>query len=455
MPGRPVPEARHFALTFLAYLAFVVYGSMVPLDCRSVPLSEALGRFQTACRMPIRVESRSDWATNILLFIPLSFLGMAALCVDRPRPIGLIAGPIVPVVCMALSAAIEFAQIYVRSRTTSPRDIVAETIGGTIGTALWLAAGPRLTAWARRLRSLGGGEDLASWLLPGYFAFVVLVHLMPLDLTISPVELYHKYRGGGIRLVRFASTAGSPWGAAAGLAWSAAYFAPLGVLLALRRDRGLRDWPRVLGLGLLASGLVEGLQLFVVSRTTDASSVVIGGLSVLAGWAAARHGRRWRPLAPEAVALLGGRRGLRVAATASWCGVLLWANWWPFDFELDAASLARRLDQVSWIPLADYYAGTELNAFDQILRKGLLSLPVGVALATARPGEGRGRAGRRAFLAGMALAAALELGQLALPGRCPSVTDVIIGGAGAWLGCASMLRLRAATRGSCNLVSSR
>ena len=79
MTTAPAPAARHYAWLAAAFAAFALYGSLVPLDYRPLPWDEAQRRWAEVCAQPIRVESRSDWAANILLFVPLGFFGMAGL----------------------------------------------------------------------------------------------------------------------------------------------------------------------------------------------------------------------------------------------------------------------------------------------------------------------------------------------------------------------------------------
>lgn len=144
----PAPAARHYAWLAAAFAAFALYGSLVPLEFRPLPWEEAQRRWQEVCSQPVRVESRSDWAANILLFIPLGFLGMAALCADRRRTADWWAVP-TAAVCSGFSCLLEFLQLYFPPRTSSLDDIVAESIGAVVGIVLWVAAGRRLTRGAR------------------------------------------------------------------------------------------------------------------------------------------------------------------------------------------------------------------------------------------------------------------------------------------------------------------
>src|SRR5262249_24853970 len=159
----------------------------------------AVERFHKIPFLNIGIESYSDWVANILLFIPLGFLGMATFCVDRRRGLGTWLLSVFWIVLLfALSVSIEFTQIFFPPRTVSQNDIQAETLGAIFGPILWLLAGQILTAWVRKTwNSMNQFGQAALW-LPGYLAILVFIHVMPLDLTISPVEVYHKWKEGKI-----------------------------------------------------------------------------------------------------------------------------------------------------------------------------------------------------------------------------------------------------------------
>jgi glycopeptide antibiotics resistance protein len=441
----------------LGFLALLVYGSLVPFDYRPVPWGEAVARLRAACALPVRVESRSDWAANVVLYVPLGFLSLAALAVDRRWPAGLAWGLLVVPACAALSAAIEFTQLYFPPRVTSLNDIVANAGGAAVGVFVWLTMGERLTGWLRRFWSgLGTYRGWALRSLAAYLAVLVLVETTPFDLTLSPVDLYHKYRAGRVRWVPFAAGEVGPFDMIQKSLVNIAYFLPAGVLLAGlpgRPWRHPRHWPRVLAAGLAMAAGVELLQLFVYTRFFDVTDIFTGGFAVLTGWALALACGWLRPPASPAPTAHGsgvtqprrpeGRAlGLRIVTLLGWLGLLVFVNWQPFNFNPSRAFAAHRLRQLSWVPFADYSQGNYLNAFDQIAQKAVLFVPVG-ALLTA------GSAGRRwarplVLIAAADLAAGLEAGQLMLPTRYASITDVLIETFGAWIGFAVAGRARAA-----------
>ena len=67
----------------LAYLCFVIFGSLVPLDFHAHPLAEAWQTFLGGGTGSTLV-SLADRATNILLSVPLAFFGFGAFATRTP-----------------------------------------------------------------------------------------------------------------------------------------------------------------------------------------------------------------------------------------------------------------------------------------------------------------------------------------------------------------------------------
>jgi VanZ family protein len=417
-------QRKHYFWSFIAFFAIAIYGSLVPFQFTPLPWREAAARFARTPFLSLAIESRSDFVANILLFIPLGFCAMGLMLVDRRGPgLKLAWAAVVAVSLCLLSVAIEFTQVFFPPRTVSQNDILAETIGGVIGVVLWLFVGQVATNWARRLWSAWDRENLVTVLLPKYFLFLVLIHLMPLDLTISPALIYRKFEAGRIVLVPFQSRNWPETGRKALM--QLVYYAPLGVLLGLLPQRYrhcLGSWPRILVIGLLLAGIMEILQIFVYTRGADVTDALLGGASVFSGWALGRLlvTRGWQDRPPA---------WLKWAALAIWVVAALVAEWRPFNFTINNAELIERLGQVGLVPFADYYAGTDYNSFDQFLHKALLFFPLGVILTLGWRLRVSGTVGLALLAAAM-----LEAGQLMLPKRHASVSDVLVLTFGAWIG---------------------
>ena len=65
---------RSITIVAAIYLLFVFYGSWVPLKFRYMPLTDAWLAFRSLPFFEQSILSATDWATNFLLLIPLTFL---------------------------------------------------------------------------------------------------------------------------------------------------------------------------------------------------------------------------------------------------------------------------------------------------------------------------------------------------------------------------------------------
>ncbi len=422
------PSARAFAWMAFACAAFVVYGSLVPFHYRPLPEGEALLRWRLVCAAPLTFGSLTDWAQNVLLFIPLGFALMAAACVDRPWPVGLIAVAFVLPVCVLLSAAVEFGQLYFPPRCSSLNDVAAESIGAAVGALVWLVAGQRLTEAARRQWAGLATHGWAARVLPASLALVVVLQLLPLDLTLRPPEIYHKIKAGHVHLLPFVSYLANPAAGLAKLVWTVALFFPVGLLLARLPGKRWASATRVLLAGFTLTAAIEFMQLFVESRSCDTTDILIGTLAVLGGWTFA-----WR-------SALAGDPNPGWLMLGGWITLLVVLNWIPFNFSADFADLKLRMLCLSPIPFRDYQQSTPFQALEEMLKKIVLWVPVGALLFLSLRRSERGFTAPTALLMALAFAVVIEAGQLFLPTRWPSVTDVVLETGGAWLGLAGARR---------------
>ena len=181
------------------------------------------------------------------------------------------------------------------------------------------------------------------------------------------------------------------------------------------RAGGRAAW-EVLGLGVVAAAGAEFVRLFVVTHSCDATDVATNGLAVLCGW--------W-------VGISGRRPAVSVLAAAGWIVALAYLNWFPFDFHFDGTALAR-WREISWAPFADYMRSSYLETAQGVADKVIQFLVLGILLAASgRTFEVRGWA---TIAAAGVLAVLFEGGQLCLPTRFASVTDVLVETSSAGLG---------------------
>lgn len=434
-------------LTAGVYLFFVIYGSLVPFDFRWVPPAEAWARFRSIPYLKLDIGSRADWIANILLFIPLSFLWLGALAPRGRAGARALTSGFVWIACVALSVGIEYAQVYVPPRTVSLNDVVAEMLGAGTGIAAWWVAGERALAALGRWRALRGETGLAEWLLWPYLLLLAAYNLLPLDLTLSLYNLGEKWKAGRIVLLPFASPVTDPLQRVYGPAVEALLWLALAALWILSGRGGpLVAWCVTV---LVATGIAVA-QIFVYSRVSDVTSLLSAAAGAAAGvWLAARLPHRLRGAAAPGAAegraaasggspLLGRGALLGLVACVGWSLILLVASWYPFDFQIDPATSHARLHLLKAVPFLTHDSGMEHPVLTEVLHKAVSFAPLGASLAIACAGV-RGRLARSVCAAGsLALVACaavgIELGQVFLPSRFPSLTDAAIEWFGGALG---------------------
>lgn len=292
--GKSCPERReapysahrgHRFLAFLAYLAFVVYGSLVPFDYRDHSLHQALEQFRHIAYLNLGVASRADWIANIVLYVPLAFLGCVSILGLRAerrsrRTLGVL---FVFALCVGVAVAVEFTQIFFAPRTVSLNDLLAETLGTLIGIALWSLRRQQIAdLWDAFAR--GGRQSVVAAATAYGVAYVVL-SLFPYDFVLSGHELAWKPASGNQGWL-IASGCGSWLRCGAGLVGDAVAIAPLGLFLGLLAPAA--NYRKVFWAGVLLGVVLELLQLFLASGVSQGLSVIMRGLGLMGGVAAAR-----------------------------------------------------------------------------------------------------------------------------------------------------------------------
>ena len=442
-PPRPSPaiDARFLRRVYLgialAVIVFTFYGSLIPFDLRPLPLRDSWVYFQAAlARRPRRV-SRSDVIANALLFVPFGFALLGSRLAGRSRawPTVFLTIVLTLIAGASVSVTVEFLQTFAPRRVPSLLDIIAQTAGSIVGVVLWLVAGGGLSAWIQETARTHAREDRFVRLLTAVVVAWVFVNLAPFDVTVDLGDLARRVRTGRIALVPFAASpqpmAVRLWGAFA----DGASAMPLGILGVLYWRRRGHDAPlRAFLSGAALVVAVECAQIFVASHAATTEDVISGCVGVAAGVFAAV-----RLLHPATGSLFRDRQGVSmraVAAVAIWCVVLTAYHWAPYDFGVDRAMIKRKLARMSLLPFGGYRGSSYLSAFNDVLAKLSLSVPLGVSIAhVSRHRRWMRRAVIIAWLMFSAcLFGVIEAGQLLLPTRTPDLTDIMMGVTGTYGG---------------------
>jgi VanZ family protein len=326
---------------------------------------------------------------------------------------------------------VEFLQVFAPGRIPSIYDIVAQTIGCCIGIVAWFVAGPSLTAWLRAAFDRARNDRLGR-MLAAYAVAWSFVNLAPFDITLDPEVLANRVRTGLITLEPFRDpnvpTARIVWDALAAFVSAI----PLG-LLGLVGGSGhtiRRGSLFAFAIGATFIVALEVAQIFISSHAAEGTDVVIGWLGV---WAGVWVGRRLFAGRIETVAM-PRLQGAAMAGFAAWCVFLLLYHWLPYDFVLDTEAVKQKLDGISLVPFAGYHVGSDLAAFNDLLLKLGLSIPLGGIATLFARGVAPTLVTVGALLAATCIFGLIELGQFFIPSRTPDPTDVFVGIAGVYVG---------------------
>lgn len=402
---------KQLVLGTLCYTAIIVYGSLVPFHFQALSLNEFSQQLNDVVSQPILVFSKSDFLANILLFVPLSFLLMGSCCFGRSSPGWRLLIPVI-FFSVLLGACIECLQLMFPPRKASLNDVLAQAIGSTLGGLLWIFAGTTIT---NRVNELSQSANRTVRFLPLYLLIVVILETVPFDFTLSPVEVVHKWREGRISVIPFATFLDPERSMITKSLWNIVLFLPVGLLLSyIPRMHGLK----AAVVGLLIAGSIEIIQLPVLSRNFESTDILTGGFAIWLGWWAMN-------LHSTFIAVRERQRTTNYMYSILlmvWFIVVAGINWYPFDFT--GAGAFDRLAAIPLIPFADYQQKHYLSAFDDIIHKLLLFVLLGLLLS-ANPAQRRNAV--TVACMGALFSAMIELGQVFLPSRYPSLSDVVLG----------------------------
>ncbi len=399
-------------LALVGCVVFIVYGSLVPLDYRPLPLDDAWERFQRTPFLVLGVGSRADWIANGVLYLPLGAL--ATLWLRRVAWPSWLAVATTLVFGIALAFAVEFAQLFFPPRTVSQNDLIAEAIGLALGAlaGLWIFR----RGEALQVPLQAGRAWLAAHGFAVYTALYVAYSLFPYDLLLSVEEFRHKLdsdlwgwwlAGQGRRTLHVALL----------LVVEAALTVPIGVWLA--RRLGLGPLGAVVA-GLVFGALMEAAQFLIATGSSQGASVVARTLGVTVGALLWRERGRWRV---DDVRRVVARHAARLGA--GYVALLLAVNgWFTYSWQGVAAAQAK-WSQLRLLPFYYHYYTSEAQALVSFATVSLMYAPLG-ALVWVRGGS--------ASLAGIAaavLALVVEASKLFMAGQRPDPTNVLIAAAAA------------------------
>lgn len=403
-------------------MAFVVYGSLVPLEPRALPLAEAWQHFSQLPMLQLSVGQRADWIANGVLYLPLGALGTWALARGRLASGGM-AGPALLAWLLAavLAVLVEFAQLYFPPRTVSQNDLLAEAIGSGMGALLAVLGAGRLQRLLATLQR-GPGRVAWPWLGAAYLAGLWLLALFPFDLLLGAAEWQSKWQGGLV----------GAWLAPGGAARAGSQrfgqlivetmaMVPVGLWLAAGRSAP-RGAPAMLLTGAALGLAIELSQLCIASGVSQGASVLTRAVGVALGAALlpylrAQPSTDWRALL----------RRLSPLLLLVYLPLLALANGWGALPHADLDAAPARWQALHLLPFYYHYYSTETHALFSLVVAVLAYAPVGALGWIWRLPRAP-----VALLAGL-LALGVESARLVLPGTHPDPTNLLVAAAAALL----------------------
>lgn len=418
-PARATELTRLWRRATWLALLFVVYGSLVPLNFQPLPWAAAVARFWAIFSADLVLGSRVDIASNVLLSMPLAFAAGQWLLAGREAIARWVGRSVIVLGVLLVAVSVEFTQQFFPPRTLSLTDIQAQVLGAVVALLVQWRWGGRVSVWVGGWWERERAAPRVERALKAYLLVVLGFSLLPLDLTINPVEIYHKWSQGGVIWLPFSGIKGAVHERLYEVLVDVLIWLPVGALLKMDRMRSL--W-RVVVTGALMALVMEVLQLFVHSRVTDSTNVLLAALGVGIGAqlvASSPHSRKIQlDTVPPTV-----WRGLW------WCWflVVLLVFWYPFDFGWPSSDAGWASFRVPFATSNEFRATNEALT----LRRVGFFLPGGLLLGFWAMARQRSALGWWPLIG---VAVLVEAGQLFLPGKVADLTDASLGFLGGALG---------------------
>jgi len=421
-------ERRALRWLFFFYCLFILYGTFIPFRFNA-DASFVQERWQQFFAPPfahgIRRFSRLDVISNVLLFVPFGFLWIGSQFGGKffARALGAFLGT--GLVGGLFAFFIELGQLYSPGRTASILDALSNGTGAAFG---GLAGHVIFTTLRGALSAtfLGLVRRRPALLL------LILLMIVPLADAFYPFEITLDVSTAWENLKH---TQWLPFIGGFHRFWldllveKVAVFAAIAYLLVLSFEQsGATPHPGLaLFLCFVFAFCVEAGKLGFVGRFPNAENFLLSAAGALLGVLVITPITRTRFCRDHAL-------GILLLITFS---VMAYAELSPFDWISNTQDLALRWQRIEWMPLGAYYGADPQSALFDLGKKLFIAGPIGLILAARQ----RGGARILALAAGLLGGFVLETAQIFLRTRTPSITDVLLFGAAAWIGAVAFAKI--------------
>ncbi len=183
----------------LTWCAVLIYGSLLPFHFE-IPTNFHLISILHYITFPRHI-SKSDFLANILLFIPFGFY-LTSFIKNSVKHLtsSLLSFLLIVSLNFLFSVLLEMSQIFLPDRVSSWSDVLAQLIGGVIGYILFIRYYSYFYNLLNNKLLVGNKIKL---LIYGYCLILLVFGILPGDIDISPVYVYHKWKHGLIKIIPF------------------------------------------------------------------------------------------------------------------------------------------------------------------------------------------------------------------------------------------------------------
>jgi VanZ family protein len=425
---------------WVLYTLFVAYSSLIPFSVEAIPsnFSEATVRMIAYYKPNIHI-SKLDILANLLFYIPFGFL-TTGLAIQYGFGV-LFALGLGTVLSTFLSFFLEVGQVYFSARTSSVFDLFLNTASGFAGAFAAAIYFPLFHQWSKETFFKLLHEKpffLAALILGG---LIFSGGLMPLDISVQISDIKNSIKE--IQWIPFIVRGDEPLNYA-NLSTNFFLFTAFALLCHFSFRLYSSHLPSValptIFLTLCLAGVTEFAQIFIISRTTNTTDLVIAALAAtLATVSAPRIEKLIFHINQQAN--LEGRAPRSVVAlylgtflVPIYSAIVAYLLLAPLNFQF---SLELAKSKLSWsvlVPFHAYWAGSGYYLFaleDLLFTMGLFGTLGALLYFCIR---GFPFASIITVFYCVLLSTAIEGLQFFEPGRVPEITDVLSATLGSVLG---------------------